>query len=476
MEPSNMEMPDETDPKVLFADMVLRFDGQDDPSEPVLPEDGVWGGEPLVAALDVFEAEGVLECTPRLGTVSFTVEGRELRHLLTLVGGTLATRSYDDGLVKLTLSRTCLRGRSFEGGAYVDVAVPLAGVVANVEAARPVSFVVRASQLGAALRGVDDVARFDLTTSYAPPQQPGDGPELVHLTVASDRFERPLQVLPLKRFIDINSKRIGPFDSAAGISVDPALLKAALAYVAPAVEPNDIEHDLDLVELRDGQLMGSTGAVHVAVNAPGFAPHAGLRVPHRFIAVLQGVLPALTNRMRLFDTGKYYLLRDEQIVIGIEKREPPLRSFKKHLAYNAERDRMRFERRGLAGVLAGLAAVLGDEGGSFRLRLNAGLPHVRATLSAQSSDGRKVLSRIQGRRVDPVEVPLDVHLPLAPFRSAILAFEAANVDIDFYRIRDRTTGFLRIVEDEERFVAQTMIGWGKPTKRRRKGASGGEQS
>lgn len=344
-------------------------------------------------------------------------------------------------VIKLSVSATRLRARTFDGGAFSEITVPVYGCPRGIPEGQNIDLYASVNALEETVKAIRGIARFGVQLDKR------------RLNVASERFERPLVLHPATAFLDLDPAQIGP-DLAVRHPFDPSILRRALAYVAPAVVPDDVQDFTDLVEIRDGHMIGGTRTV-IAVAATTKLP-PNMRFRHRFIEPLLIILTRLKSGW-MIETDKFYVLQDESITFGFEKKTG---TFPMGLAQLLEtrvgRDRIILARSSVVDALSTLGKVLEQDSGLARIRCRKDAPSVGLTMTAEMTGGRQVRSLHEGRRCDLTEQSIDLFVPVGSFWNAARAYPASNLYLDFY-LGDQP--LLVVTEDlEDDFRTQTLIG------------------
>ena len=236
-----------------------------DPNEPHIWEDLIVAGAPDpdfvspwlrelikpifgLSSLDEFNGFEVGGFTPKTGEYSFTMAIGAFSDLLALARPIFVRRSSDDYLqnclVKLTVSQSCVRAQAYDFATFGETVLGLKEPAPDIEKEQPISFVVSFYDLCIAGAAVDGEVRM----TYRPEQKRVD--------LMAGNFERPLVALPVEKFTDFGAAKIGAIDPTSRRPIDPALLRRAIQYVAPAVEEDHLLEWPSVLELRGGRMMG----------------------------------------------------------------------------------------------------------------------------------------------------------------------------------------------------------------------------
>jgi hypothetical protein len=127
----------------------------------------------------------------------------------------------------------------------------------------------------------------------------------------------------VESFHDFDEATIGALDPGSRRSIDPQLVESAIAYVAPVAVENQTEEHFNLIEFREGRLVGGSRSAIAIFTAAGLNG-LGMRIRYRFIDPVRTVLTLLDSEAALFETTRFYIIRDCNTAFGFEK---PCRSF-----------------------------------------------------------------------------------------------------------------------------------------------------
>jgi hypothetical protein len=408
-----------------------------------------------LSSLDAFTGFQAGGFTPKTGEYSFQIDSSEFLRLLALAKCTFVANSGRRGLIKMTVSQTELRAQAYDFAAFSETILPLKGYATGITK-EPITFIVPFDDFETACKALDDTVTF----TYRPEQ--------ARIEIVAGNFERPLVTRSVESFKDFDEATIGALDPGSRRTIDPQLVGAAIDYVAPAVYEDQTKEQFNLIEFREGQLVGgSLGAI--AVFAAAGLNGLDMRIRYRFIDPVRTVLPLLDGQAALFETPRFYIIRDRETAFGFEK---PHASFPitPMPSPRSVRDRIALDRKRVVHGMLALEAWLGNDAAIARFQCSKGFPQVRCSLMGQSEDGKKIKFSLDARRMDAIEDPVVAFFPARMLRTAAEAFDATYFYMDLYAAEH----CLIVTEDEEEvgFHAQTLIAMIRKPNRVRSPASG----
>jgi hypothetical protein len=169
-----------------------------------------------------------------------------------------------------------------------------------------------------------------------------------------------------------------------------------------------------------------------------------MRIRYRFIDPVRTVLTGLDGEAALFETPRFYIIRDRETAFGFEKTHKSLPDITHMLSPRSVRDRIALDRKRVVHSMLALEAWLGSDAAIARFQCK-GFLHVRCSFMGQSEDGKKIKVSLDGRRLDDIEDPVMAFLPARELRIAAAAFDAPWLYMDLYAAERRL-----IVDHEEK--------------------------
>jgi hypothetical protein len=359
-------------------------------------------------------------------------------------------RPHQNECVATQLTRAGLRLRHFS-----ETVLPLRGYATGVTKEQPISFTVPSDDLETAGYAVDDMVTF----TYRPEQ--------ARVQIVAGNFERPLVTRSVDSFKDFDEATIGALDPGSRRTIDPQLVGTAIDYVAPVVSENQTEEHYSLIEFREGRLVGGSRGT-IAVFAAARLDGLDTRIRYRFIHPVRTVLTGLDGEAALFETPRFYIIRDRETAFGFEKTHKSFPYITHMLSPRSARDRIALDRKRLVHSMLALEAWLGSDAAIVRFQCSKGFRQGRLSFVGQSEDGKKIKVSLHGQRMDDIDDPVTAFLPARRLRVAAEAFDAPYLYMDLYAAENRVI----VDEEEKNFHARTLIAMARKPNRKRSPASG----
>ena len=107
---------------------------------------------------------------------------------------------------------------------------------------------------------------------------------------------------------------------------------------------NQTEEQFNLIEFREGHLVGgslSAIAIFTAAGLNGLE----MRIRYRFIDPVRTVLILLDGEAALFETPRFYIIRDRKTAFGFEKPHASFPDITPMLSPRSVRDRIALDRK-----------------------------------------------------------------------------------------------------------------------------------
>jgi len=396
-------------------------------------------GLPSLDAFTGFQAGGF---TPKTGEYSFQINSSEFVRLLKLAKCTFVADSGRRGLIKMSVSQCSLRAQAYDHALFSETVLPLKDYATGVTKEQPISFVVPFDDFETACKAIDGTATF----TYRPEQ--------ARIEIVAGNFERPVVTRSVEGFHDFDEATIGTLDQGSRRTIDPQLVASAIAYVAPVVVENQTEEHFNLIEFREGRLVAGSRSAIAIFTAAGLNG-LGMRIWRRFIDPVRTALTLLDSEAALFETTRFYIIRDCNTAFGFEKPHKSFPDIPPKPKPHSVRDRILLASRD--SVIYHMAALEACNASVARFQCSkAWNTNVRCSCTSQSEDGKKIkVSLLGGRRMDSNQNPVVFFFPPRLLRAAAAAIDTTNINMymDLYAAENYL-----IVECEERdFHAQTII-------------------
>jgi hypothetical protein len=170
----------------------------------------------------------------------------------------------------MSVSQRSLRAQAYDHSLFSETVLPLEDCATGVTKEQPISFIVPFDDFETACNAIDGTATF----TYRPEQS--------RIEIVAGNFERPVVTRSVEGFHDFDEATIGALDPGSRSTIDPQLIGSAIAYVAPVAVENQTEEHFNLIEFREGRLLGGSRSAIAIFTAAGLNG-LGMRIRYRFI-------------------------------------------------------------------------------------------------------------------------------------------------------------------------------------------------
>jgi len=170
--------------------------------------------------------------------------------------------------------------------------------------------------------------------------------------------------------------------------IDIVRFRDALKYISYFTHKNNVQNMLSIASYQRGSLTGGS-FTSVGIYTYDVCRGLDLHIRYECLEILYRILPYFNiKNTHLFETDKFYILRDENLYFGFEKAQCKFPSVDKFLNSKLEEDNFHISRRDLLRGLRKLAIVTQDGKGSLKLGVS-GLGETQLELSIKSISGRQ---------------------------------------------------------------------------------------
>jgi DNA polymerase III sliding clamp (beta) subunit (PCNA family) len=385
---------------------------------------------------------------PTEGVVTFSVEQKYLQEATQATRLSASATNPMFSAVKITVHPNHLQLRTFNQASFTEVFIPLAEPSGVDENKKP-SFVFQQDRLAKIAQTFPSAA---IKFAYDAKQ--------VMLSIISD--ESTLTTLELKALTDKDftdyHKKVGKPTTLG--KVNPTVLRKAVAYMALYARRDDVQNQLSLIQIRDGELVGGSTAA-IGVYGSAALNDVALRVKYESIAALEKMLGRMTEDATvLAETDSYYIFHDDHIYFGFEKPAyafPPTDRFFAQPATS----HVLVPRPQLLNSLYKLSVVSTDREHLVRVQ-SSGEGKCVVTLEAKDQTGkvsRDIIKDTPARRgnavngAEPDFSDWDFNVNLAMFIKTVQHFETANVHLELLG-----DGKVLCVQDgDDSYSARTLL-------------------
>lgn len=402
-----------------FGDLIAGGDAGDDQQAAAINNElksSTFGSLDIKDFSD-FNAQDVV---PDDGTYVFSVEQKFLKEATAVTRLTTAARG-TFGVTKVTLFRDKLRLSTFNQTAFSEMLIPLHEKTPSLADGQEISFIFDHAVLSKiANTFVDAIVSFQFIA------------EKHLLIITSGKTKLELSTFNKTDFTDYHAKLGSPEYKA---QINPLTLRRGIQYAGTFVKKDDIQLNLSLIDVRDGQVLGGSYSAIGIYQAKALADQ-NVRIKYEVIQILDKILGKFhETNTHLFETDNYYILRDENLYLGFEKTEfsfPPVKAF---LDIKAT-DHILVPRSNLLNALYKLSVVSVDRDLLVNIKLEGLGAQAVATLVTKDASGKESQDVLQVFRqaangVDPASLePWDININILAFIKIASHFESANVHLE----------------------------------------------
>jgi hypothetical protein len=179
----------------------------------------------------------------------------------------------------------------------------------------------------------------------------------------------------------------------------------------------------------------------------------GIRIRYRFIDPVRTALTLLDSEAALFETTRFYIIRDRNTAFGFEKPHASFPDITPLLSPRSVRDRILLDRE---SVIYGMAALEACAAPVAQFQCSKG-SRVRCSCMGQSEDGKKIKVSLDGWRMDSNQNSVVFFFPPRLLRAAATAFDAPNMYMDLYTEKKYLIVTEYEDEEDEGSHARTLI-------------------
>lgn len=279
------------------------------------------------------------------------------------------------------------------------------------------------------------------------------------LSIKSGNTNLELATLPPEDFVNYHDKLGSPVKLA---TLNPMSIKNGISYLAPYVRHDEVNQTLSLVDIRGGSMYGGNS------NAIGMYTHNDLKdvnftMKYEALTVIEKIMGRLSQtNTHLFEAGPFFLIRDENIYIGVEKSQlnfPDVSS----LTDNPVSQAILIQRAELQAALNKLSVVSVDRKMMVRLEFMGLGKESKLVLTTTDHAGRESQDTIDTHRKQEGS-ELDVNLPnkmvyasLKDLLRVVTHFDTANVLVKFQESDTANVMYVQDTDDDTYRALTTLI-------------------
>jgi DNA polymerase III sliding clamp (beta) subunit (PCNA family) len=390
-----------------------------------------------------FTAFNVEEKAPQEGEYCFQIKQKFLKHATYITQYTSSASKATFGNVKITIFKDKLKMATFNQAAFSEIFIPLSKPVDQIEEGKEVYFVFDQNVM----------ARIANTFPDAEINFKFDAKKLL-LIIESGNTHLQLSTADESDFVKYHAS-IGEPEFVG--KIDTRLLEQAVSYTSKFVKKNDVQRRLSLIDCREGMMMGGTNACIAVFKAESLAS-----VPFKIKFEVMNIISKLCSSFHsdntyLFQTEKFYILRDENLYLGFEKTTYDFPEVNGILGKKTTGDYMLIPRDELRSSIKKLSVVSADRDLLIRCELAGSGKESTLTLVTKDNLGKSSKDIIgifrgadEGRKPNYEE--RFFNLNISALKSVVSHFDTSNVA--FREIDGKAV----LVSDEgEGFTTTTIV-------------------
>lgn len=355
-------------PQISSGEVVKDTDSS--PKEVVKELKEILYGSKDISNFEEFLREGYF---PVEGEHTFSVDSKYLRYACGVLKYINTGSKVAENLIKVTVFENQLKLSGFNQTSFGEVFVPLTKI-SSVGKNPEISLVFDYPTLAKIVASFEkEVLNFTFS------------PEKALLVMDSGNAHLELSTREGNDFIQFHNKikEIKP----VACTLNHEILQTALEYLSLFLR-KDSQPNLSLLECRDSTMLGGNYA-SIGIFHSSTLSNVPLKLKYEVVQVLNKVLPYFyPSKMKLFETDGFYILRDQNLYLGIEKTDVSFPSLKHLLSIKIE-ESYTIPRKEFLSSLYKISAVSGNKDVLIQFKLSGSPPTSLLTLSIQDPTGRK---------------------------------------------------------------------------------------
>ncbi len=323
------------------------------------------------------------------GEATFVVDCKYLKYACGVMKYVSNGSKLNPNLLKITIFKTQLKLSGFGQFSFGVVFIPLAKQ-AILPTEQEVSFIFDCPTLAKITTSFE---KNQLTFNYLA--------EKKQLVMTSGNLKLELIVKEDNDFIHFQNKikEIIPVDCNLNIEV----LQSSLNYLSMFAKKDNLKENISLLEFRDSSVVGGSYTAIGSIQAEALEK-IPLKIKYDVLNPVLKIIPFFyQDKVKLFNTENYYIIRDQNVYLGIEKTDvtfPPL----KHLLTAKLEESFIVPRHVILSALQKLSVVTEDRDILISFLIKGRNPTATLTLSLKDKTGRKSKDVLNISRQDTTEV------------------------------------------------------------------------
>jgi len=358
------------------------------------------------------------------GEITFTVDCKYLKYACGVLKHVYTGSKLNPGLIKIAVFQTQLKFSGFTSSAFGSVFIPLTKQTEFPENTLPgISFIFDYNTLA---KITNSFEKHTLTFVYTA--------EKKLLTMDCGNTHLELVTKDNNEFVQFLNKikEITPVDC----TINMEILQESLNYLSLFIKKDNIQENITILECRDSAIVGGNYAGIGMIQSDSLNK-VPLKLKHDVVPTVLKILPYFyPTNIKLFETEGYYLLRDQNLYLGIEKTNisfPPL----KHLLTSKIEDSYIIPRAVMLSALQKLSVVTEEKDALISFKISGKNPQSFLTLSLKDNNGRKSKDIISISRRDTTEI-YDTHEYFVNIDSLFKTFSFfKSPEIQIQEIKDK---------------------------------------
>lgn len=353
------------------ADSSIVIDADSSPKEVIRELKEVYYKSEDTSLFDRFHKEGD---APGVGEYSFSVDSRFLKYACGVLKHTYTGSKINPNLIKIVIFETQLKLSGFNNFSFGEVFIPLTKI-SSVGKNPEISFAFDFPTLA---KITTSFPNHELSFNYIA--------DKAMLTMDSGETHLELSVREATDFIQYHNNIVNILPVECNLNVE--ILQTALNYLSMYSEKNESQESLSVIDCRDSAIVGGSVAAIGYFKSPSLL-NVPLKLKQEVVSVLSKVLPFFDPaKTKLFETDTYFIIRDQNLFLGLEKTEVSFPSLKTLLSLSVD-ETINLPRSAFVSSLQKLSVVAVAKNILVKFKLYNKNPEAKLILSIQDFTGKK---------------------------------------------------------------------------------------
>jgi len=322
------------------------------------------------------------------GEATFVVDCKYLKYACGVMKYVCNGSKLNPNLIKISIFKTQLKLSGFGQFSFGVVFVPLAKQ-AVLPTEQEVSFIFDYPTLAKITASFE---KNQLTFNYLA--------EKKQLLLTSGNLKLELITEENNDFIHFQNK-IKDI-KAVDCSLNLEVIQSALSYLSMFAKKDNLKENISLLEFRDSSVVGGSYTTIGSIQTTALEK-VPLKIKYDVLTTFLKVIPFFyQEKVTLYETDSYYILRDQNVYLGVEKTDvtfPPL----KHLLTAKIEESFIVPRALILSALQKLSVVTENKDTLIAFNVAGRNPSASLTLSIKDATGRKSKDVLPISRQDTTE-------------------------------------------------------------------------